>query len=89
MRLRWKLNDRVTGLASICSGPRGSKLHDGETVYATIQAIRADGGYGLTTGWFWWARIGDELMNTCDHPVKTEKEAKEQAMKWVKEKLGW
>ena len=87
MRLRWKLEDRETGLRAICAGPRGSYLHDGTETFARIQAC---GRFSDKTGWFWYAsndNHGIPLFNSARTPVQTADEAKAQAMAYVKKHL--
>lgn len=87
-RLRWKKDAAKTGLASIGAGPRGSEYHDGEQKYASVCPL--GGGLRLFRGWFWVTGWGScvPYVNTCDAPVATEQEAKEQAEAYVKKHLS-
>lgn len=85
MRLRWKRKPAITGLARIGSGTQGSTLHDGQNEFANTNYQRA------TDSWFWVARndeFGVPLVNTYRSPNKSEQEAKDQAMSYVKQKLS-
>lgn len=89
MKLRWKLNPRETGLRAIGAGPRGSRLHDGKTTFASVNAhsTRHTG----RTGWFWVARSDDGSIpyhNSCNGPGLTEADAKAAAMAYVKKHLA-
>lgn len=77
MRLSWKREPAVTGLARVGAAPRGSKLHDGEKTYATT--CPNDGG------WYWVAGWDSDIppYNSCRRPVETEGEAKKQAKEYV------
>ena len=87
MALRWKKNPRETGLRASGEGPRGSKLRDGEKVFASVSAhsTRHTG----RTGWFWVAGwdSGVPYYNSCSDPGLTEDEAKAAAMAYVKKHL--
>ena len=50
-KLRWKMSEKETGLASVTAGPRSYILWDGETEYAVVHARRRDWS---TTGWMWY-----------------------------------
>lgn len=39
MALRWRKNERATGLMRIGAGPRGSGLWEGDEEYASIYAL--------------------------------------------------
>jgi len=82
MALRWKRHDKVTGLASVGAGPRGSDLRDGEESLATVYAARRS---FQTTGWYWHSRVSGEHVNTCNKPVPDEASAKAQALAHVKQ----
>lgn len=89
MAMRWKKDERETGLRAVSAGPRGSKLRlDGETVLAVVRPLggnwaRRPVGWYFVAGW----SSGIPYCNTCDNPVETEAEAKEQAMAYVKKHL--
>ena len=87
-RLRWKKNARQTGLASVGSGPRGSKYHDGEKTYAVVSA-HGGGWHGPVTGWYWVAGWDSDVpyLNTCYENPVTESEAKKQAQDYVKNNI--
>jgi len=88
-KLRWKKDPKPTGLASVCAGPRSSKLWDGEKEYAIVSAL---GGVlrGSVKSWYWYSpsNATGVHMNTCNNPCETEEEAKVQAMEWVKKRLS-
>jgi len=86
MALRWRKDKRQTGLAGVCAGPRGSGLYDGEKKYASVNARSIGWGKGYD-GWYWVAGWDSDvpMRNTCDKPLKTEAEAKEAAMEYVKQ----
>ena len=86
--LRWKKEDAATGLARVGAGPRGSYLHDGQTKFATVSALRWTGRY--PTGWFWVAGWGSAIphFNSSSNPCETEAEAKQAAMAYVKKHLA-
>lgn len=69
-------------------GVSGSKLRDGENVFASVSAhsTRHTG----RTGWFWVAGCGSGIphYNSCGDPGLTEDEAKAAAMAYVKKHLA-
>ena len=80
------MNEALTGLSAICAGPQGSRLHDGITEYANTHATNYQ-PKNRAWSWYWVARCdeaGVPLKNTCNTPVKTEDEAKQAAMSYVK-----
>lgn len=82
-KLRWKREPRATGLMAVGAAPRGSKLWDGENVYAAT--IPMGGGWrGPLEGWYWHTE-GDHVShkNTFHNPCDTEEEAKKQAKVYV------
>ncbi len=83
-RIRWKRNPPEIGLRRIVAGPQGSTLHDGVVRYATTDAIKNGEG-----GWYWVAGWGSGIphKNTSDEPVKTEDEAKRDALAYVRQAL--
>lgn len=88
MKLRWKKEDRATGLRAVTAGERGSYYHDGDKKYATVSSLR--NGFGPTIGWYWVAgwNSGVPHKNTCSSPCGTEKEAKAQAAAYVKKHIS-
>ncbi|MGL5219583.1 MAG: hypothetical protein ACRC8G_08915 [Plesiomonas shigelloides] len=54
MKLRWKLDDKETGLRGVCAGPRGSKYHDGNDYYASVSCMR-------NGKWVWSAQANNAL----------------------------
>jgi len=88
MALRWKKDPAEVGLLRIGAGPRGSKLHDGVTTYASVHA-HSTRHTGLT-GWFWVAssRAGVPHYNSCNDPGLSEAEAKAAAAEYVKKHLA-
>ena len=81
MSFRWRKNPKQTGLASVCAGARGSTLYKDKTIrYATVSELKQ------TKKWYWVAGWGSGLIykNTCDNPVNTEQEAKNNAMSYCK-----
>ena len=89
VRLRWKKNPRETGLAAVGAGPQGSRLHDGTTEYASVNAL-GGGWRGPVRGWYWTcgAKEVGEWRNTCNEPAPDEATAKAQAMRFVKAALA-
>lgn len=79
MALRWKREPAQTGLMRVTAGPRGSKLHDGVTRYASVHC-------GKNGEWFWSAPLspGVPYKNPYKTPFATEAEAKKAAMDYVK-----
>jgi hypothetical protein len=88
MALRWKKDPAETGLLRIGAGPRGSKLHDGTSIYASVHAhsTRHTG----RDGWFWVAKSGSGVpyYNSCNEHGLTEAEAKSAAATYVKKHLA-
>jgi hypothetical protein len=83
-RLRWRLDEKETGLRAVIAGPRGSTLRDANgTRYATVGAIKRGCDY---LGWFWVAGWESSVpnQNTCNVPVETCEEAKKQALDYVR-----
>lgn len=82
--MRWKKDAAETGLLRVGAGPRGSKLRDSNQEWAWVTAI--GGGWRELKGWYFVVPSGLPIpyMNTCGSPVETEKEAKQQAMDYVK-----
>lgn len=78
-RLRWKKNPPETGLRAVVAGPRGSKLHDGETKFASVD-------YSRYHGWYWVAGWGSGVprYNSAGTPCESEAEAKRQAEEYVR-----
>ena len=86
MRLRWKLDPKVTGLARVVAGPRGSTLRDESGKrYATVGAMGR-----WRDGWYWVAgwESGVPYKNTCNATCATVEEAKAQALAYVKSHLS-
>jgi hypothetical protein len=84
MTLRWKKDPRETGLRSIGAGPRSSWLReDGEVRVACVSALR--NGHDVI-GWYFVVGWDSEipLYNACGSPLRTEAEAKQKAMEYVK-----
>lgn len=88
MALRWKKDPSETGLRRIGAGPRGSKLHDGKTQYASIRphSTRHTG----KSGWYWVAGWGGSVphYNSCNDAPLSEDEAKAAAMAYVKQHMA-
>jgi hypothetical protein len=86
-KLRWKKDPKVTGLAAVGSGPRGSYLHDGEQQYASVGPL--GGGWRPMRGWYWVAGWEScvPYFNSCNNLVPTEEEAKLQASNYVNQHL--
>ena len=82
-KLRWKKEPSETGLRAVGQAPRGYRYHDGEKQYATVSPL--GGGWRPMLGWYWVAgwSSGVPHMNTCNNPVATPEEAKEQAEAYV------
>ena len=71
MKLRWKKEEKETGLRRICAPPRGSFLHDGKDRFATVSSF---GHEREGNKWYWSAPSFPwmPLANTCRTPVATE-----------------
>ncbi len=82
--MRWKKDDPETGLRRVGAGPRGSKLRDSEREWAWVTAL--GGGWRECKGWYFVVPSGLPIPyeNTCSSPAETEKEAKDQALAYVK-----
>lgn len=82
--MRWKKDAPETGLRRVGAGPRGSKLRDSNQEWAWVHAI--GGGWHEFKGWYFVVPSGLPIpyANSCRTPVETEKEAKQQAMEYVK-----
>ena len=83
MKLRWKLEEKKTGLSAISAGPRGSFLYDGKNIYARVFA--SGGGWRDFNGWFWVAGWDSNVpyKNTFNNLCSTVEEAKNQASEYV------
>lgn len=85
MAKRWKMNKAPTGLSAVCAGPRSSELSEGKTYLATVSYV--SGKWSEFKGWYFVAPVNVELgvihKNTCNEPVDTEKEAKQQARDYI------
>jgi hypothetical protein len=88
MRMRWKREKAKTGLAAVCAPPRGYEYYDGETLYATVSALRDS--KRSVVGWYWVAGWDSDIprKNTCGSPCATPEEAKTQAAKYVKHHIA-
>jgi hypothetical protein len=88
IRLRWKKDVRETGLRSVVSGPRGSRLHDGEDTYARVSAFSRHSG---RSGWYYvtgWDSCVPYYNSCHEKSVLTEQEAKAAAMDRVRRTLA-
>lgn len=86
--MRWKKDPRPTGLAGIAAPPSSHWLRDGEIKLACV----SPSGRSASGTWYWVAgwdgrELGVSHRNTCDKPVATVEEAKDQAMAYVREQL--
>lgn len=84
MSLRWRRHPNERGLAFVGQRERGLELRDKGVVIANVYPHVDQ--YRRTTGWWWVARIGDDLMNTCAQRWDTKEEAKAAADAWVRER---
>ena len=82
MTLRWRKEPNERGLAMVCQAERGMQLRDGVNVIARV--IPHTNQYHQTTGWWWYASVGDESMNTCRQRWDTKEGAKAAADAWVR-----
>ena len=87
MSLRWKKDERETGLRAITAGPRSSKLHNGTDSFATVNA-HSTRHTGIT-GWYWAASSHGSVpfRNTAGEKPLTEAGAKAEAAAYVKKHL--
>ena len=88
MRMRWKREKTVTGLAAVGASPRGYEYHDGESLYAVVSPLMNSKRYCV--GWYWVAGWDSDVpqKNTCVSPCATPEVAKAQAVKYVKHHLA-
>jgi hypothetical protein len=87
MRLTWRREPSMQGLARVTQGPRGAILKvNGEDV-GRVYANR-DYRTHRHNGWYWTARgNGVALKNTCGTPVASIEEAKAACAAYVRECL--
>ena len=87
-QLRWKLNQKETGLRAVGAGPRGYMYHDGKKIYASVSPLGGNWREPLR-GWYWVAGwdSGVPHKNTCKAPCETPEEAKKQAAEYVAKHL--
>jgi len=88
IKLRWKLEPKTRGLASIGAPPRPSRLHDGEKTYAIVYGF--GGAFSdKQSGWYWVSGWDSDVPyeNTSSTPNSTEEEAKKQAKDFVEQYL--
>lgn len=83
MALRWKRDEKATGLARVYSRPRGFTLRDNGADVMRVAPLGGAMGRDIS-GWYWYG---------CDatgekYPRKTPKEAKEAAVAFYKEWKG-
>lgn len=88
-KLRWKMEERETGLRAVGAGPRGFYFHDGDKVYARVSPLGGDWRRPLA-GWYWVAGwdSGVPHKNTCGSPCPTIEDAKKQAAEYVRQNLA-
>ena len=91
MAMRWKKEPKETGLRSVGSSPRTSRLFiDGSD---EVIACTGNTGFGWRggdiKGWYWYcfnnSGLGIPHINTSTVILSTEKEAKDAARKYVLE----
>jgi hypothetical protein len=75
MALRWKMQDRETGLARVGAAPRGCDLRDDGNEVLHVRPL-GGGWRGPVTGWYWYG-CGE---NTAVAPWPTMDAAKAAAM---------
>lgn len=83
MALRWKREERWTGLRAITQGDRGYQLRNNGQKIATVSCFKGS----ESNGWYWVARcdeLGIPLYNSCQENPKTLQEAKDEAMLYCK-----
>lgn len=87
--LRWRRPKAPTGLARVGwrGGDNRELTYSGE-VLARVYAHRGQFNRGALQGWYWVARIGDDLVNTCNALVATREECQEACITWVRAKLA-
>jgi hypothetical protein len=83
--LRWKQQERPTGLAAVGARHPGHRLHDGTLTYAIAYPARR----GFNPSWYWVAGWDSSVphKNTCDEPVADAATAKAEALAYVKQHL--
>ncbi len=88
MGLRWKKHEKLTGLAAIGAGPRGSDYHDGVRTFAAVYPIAGARSW-ITVGWHFVIPSGSGIpyYNTAGKPVPDEITAKRDAEAHVKAAL--
>lgn len=81
--MRWRKEPKETGLRAVLARPRSSFLRDQSGKRFACVSQLLDGG------WYWVAGWDSPVpyQNTCHEPVATEKEAKAQAMAYVRAHL--
>lgn len=90
MTLRWKKEDKPTGLSAVGANPnRGSYLHDGTKTYARTSPVGGGWNSGPLKGWYWVVPedVVGQYMNTYKTPVATEQEAKDAAKNFIVQRL--
>jgi hypothetical protein len=78
--LRWRREPRATGLARVCQGERGYELRRGGVRVGHVSVLYEFGKYSAKLGYYWSARIGTDMYNSCsDRPIlQSPEEAKAQ-----------
>lgn len=85
MAMRWKKNQRPSGLAGVCAGPQGSTLRVDGVMAATVYSHNRS-----ATEWYWVAGwdMGIPHKNTCGEPPQSEADAKAAAQAYVKQHMS-
>lgn len=80
-----------TGLARVCQSPRGYDVRVDKRDVGSVRPL-TERGVPFSrryVGWYWCARFGDALRNTCDEtPHGTKELARDACIAWVKEQIA-
>mgnify|MGYP003634857084 CR=1 FL=1 len=90
MALRWRRDKRETGLRAVGAAPSNSGLWDGDVNLANTSSKVFCWRNSDRKGYYWSCPTNEDYgitwKNTCRGvPLDTEKEAKEEATKYIKE----
>ena len=77
---RWRKQPNEIGLSRVFQSPRGYDLTENGETLIVVRPIQVGWGHDYD-GW-WWYSYG---LNTRRTPFKTKDEAKQDAIKWMKD----